>query len=136
MAAGGPPERRQGGGDEGDVFFAKAADRPRDTVGQGIARQLMAWGDDIMAARVWFDAGAVGGLHAHPHAQVSYVESGRFEVTVGRWRRVLSAGDSFYVPPDVSHGAVCLAAGVLIDVFAPHREDFLAQDCLKQGARS
>jgi quercetin dioxygenase-like cupin family protein len=27
--------------------------------------------------------------------------------------------------PNVEHGAVCLSAGVLIDVFSPAREDFL-----------
>ena len=26
------------------------------------------------------------------------------------------------------HGAVCLEEGVLIDVFTPHREDFIEED--------
>ncbi|RMF21080.1 MAG: cupin domain-containing protein, partial [Bacteroidetes bacterium] len=33
----------------------------------------------------------------------------------------------FYVPPNVLHGCVCKKDGVLIDVFSPHREDFLNQ---------
>ena len=33
----------------------------------------------------------------------------------------------FYVPPHAIHGAVCLEAGVLIDVFSPMREDFIKQ---------
>ena len=36
-----------------------------------------------------------------------------------------STGDSFYVHPNLEHGAVCRSAGVLIDVFSPMREDFL-----------
>jgi quercetin dioxygenase-like cupin family protein len=35
------------------------------------------------------------------------------------------SGDAFYIPPNVIHGAVCLEAGVLIDVFSPMREDFI-----------
>jgi quercetin dioxygenase-like cupin family protein len=29
------------------------------------------------------------------------------------------------VPSNVVHGCVCLEAGMLVDVFSPHREDFL-----------
>jgi len=39
-------------------------------------------------------------------------------------KKVLKAGDVFYVAPNLIHGAVCLEAGVLIDVFSPMREDF------------
>ncbi|OYW42124.1 MAG: cupin, partial [Azorhizobium sp. 12-66-6] len=42
----------------------------------------------------------------------------------GRTAR-LSAGDSFYVPSDVHHCAVCIEPGVLIDVFTPMRGDFV-----------
>jgi len=38
---------------------------------------------------------------------------------------VLNAGDAFYIPPNVLHGAICREAGVLIDVFSPMREDFI-----------
>jgi hypothetical protein len=31
------------------------------------------------------------------------------------------------VAPDELHGCVCLEEGVLIDVFSPHRADFLAK---------
>ena len=36
-----------------------------------------------------------------------------------REQRVLQAGDAYYVPVNVVHGAVCLEAGVLVDVFCP-----------------
>jgi quercetin dioxygenase-like cupin family protein len=35
------------------------------------------------------------------------------------------AGDSTYKQPDIEHGAVCLEAGVLLDIFTPCRQDFL-----------
>ena len=57
-----------------------------------------------------------------------YVESfttGCFEVTIGEEKKVLRAGDGYYVAPNLPHGCVCLEAGVLIDTFSPMREDFL-----------
>lgn len=44
---------------------------------------------------------------------------------IGDATRVLGAGDSFFVAPEVEHGVVAMEAGVLVDVFAPAREDFL-----------
>ncbi|RME94601.1 MAG: cupin domain-containing protein [Alphaproteobacteria bacterium] len=99
-------------------------------------RQLLGYNDAIMAARVWFDEGAVGALHKHPHSQVAYVESGRFDVTVGGETRTLTAGDSFYVAPDTMHGAVCREAGVLIDIFSPARKDFLVEGAKSGGYQS
>ncbi|MBT8068508.1 MAG: cupin domain-containing protein [Gammaproteobacteria bacterium] len=81
-----------------------------------------------MMVRVEFDAGAVGAVHAHPHTQVTYVESGEFDVIIDGVETRLGPGDSFFVAPNLDHGAVCRKAGVLIDVFSPVREDFLDQD--------
>ncbi len=105
--------------------FVRADVAGAEEVAPGIRCQLLGFGDALMGARVWFSTGAVGELHAHPHAQMSYVESGEFKVTVGAEQQTLSAGDSFFVPSQSRHGAVCLQAGVLIDVFAPAREDFI-----------
>jgi quercetin dioxygenase-like cupin family protein len=38
---------------------------------------------------------------------------------------VLKQGDTYYIPPHIVHGAVALEVGVLVDVFAPFREDFV-----------
>jgi len=51
--------------------------------------------------------------------------SGKFELTIGGEKKILEAGDGYYVEPDELHGAVCLEAGVLIDCFTPMRADFL-----------
>ena len=78
-----------------------------------------------MMVRVDFEPGAVGAVHHHPHRQVTYVASGRFEITVGAERRELDAGDSFFAAADVPHGVRATHAGTLIDVFTPMRRDFL-----------
>lgn len=95
-------------------------------VDAGVSRQILAHDPQLMMVRVVFKKGAVGYVHSHPHRQVTYVESGRFDATMGDTRQVLGPGDSYYAPPDVPHGVVALEDGVLIDVFTPAREDFLA----------
>lgn len=85
----------------------------------------MAWDDKLMLVKVEFEKGGVGTLHQHYHSQISHVESGVFEVEIAGEKKVLQAGDVFYIPSNAIHGAVCLEAGVLIDVFSPMREDFV-----------
>ena len=96
-------------------------------VGPGVKRQIMAYDDKILLVKVSFDKGGIGPLHQHYHSQVTYVESGAFQVMIDGERRTLRKGDAFYIPTDALHGAVCTEAGVLIDVFSPIREDFFPQ---------
>ena len=91
----------------------------------GIERQVFGYDDRVMLVKVKFETGAVGSIHEHPHTQVTYVESGVFELTIDNEKQILKTGDGFYVPPNTLHGSVCIEAGVLIDVFSPHRADFL-----------
>ena len=100
----------------------------KEKVGDGLTRQLFGYDDAILMARVEFEAGAVGEVHSHTHSQVSYVESGEFDVYIDGVEERLGPGDSFYIHPNLDHGAVCRKAGVLLDVFSPVREDFLDED--------
>ena len=96
-----------------------------EDVAPGMKRQIMGFDGQIMMVKVQFDKGGVGELHEHHHSQVTYVENGSFELSIGGEKKVLKGGDAFYIPPHVVHGCVCLEGGVLIDVFSPVREDFL-----------
>jgi len=108
--------------------FMLGARTPRESVGEGLVRQLFGYDDSILMAKVDFEAGAVGTVHAHTHSQVSYVVSGEFDVSIDGVETRLGPGDSFYIEPNLDHGAVCRKAGVLIDVFSPIRDDFLPKD--------
>jgi len=110
---------------QSDAFIFGATQEIED-LGGGIKRQIMGHNQQILMAKIWFDDNAIGYVHTHHHAQVSYVESGEFEIQIDGVSKVIKAGDCFYVEPSKEHGAVCLKAGVLIDVFSPCREDFLA----------
>ncbi len=96
-----------------------------ETVGEGLKRKIMGYDDKIMLVKVHFEVGAVGIMHKHYHSQVTYVESGAFDVTIDGETKRLIGGDSFYIPPHIMHGAICRESGVLIDVFSPIREDFM-----------
>jgi quercetin dioxygenase-like cupin family protein len=105
--------------------FSPAADLAWEATGPGVRRTLVAYNNDLLLVKVEFETGAVGALHQHVHSQISYIESGEFEVTVGDETRVLQAGDTFYAAPNVPHGVVARQTGVLLDSFSPVRLDFL-----------
>ena len=92
---------------------------------QGLTRQIMGYDGQLMLVKVKFEKGAIGYVHEHFHSQATYVVSGKFEVMINGEKKILEAGDGFYIDPDVPHGAVCLEEGILIDTFSPMRQDFL-----------
>ncbi|MFC2084540.1 cupin domain-containing protein [Bacteroidota bacterium] len=96
-----------------------------ENVAKGMKRKIMGFNDEIMMVKVHFDKGGIGAKHKHRHSQTTYVESGKFEVSVGDDTKILTGGDGFYIPPEIEHGALCLEEGILIDVFSPIREDFM-----------
>lgn len=106
-------------------LFQIVSEIPWEDAGAGISRQVYGYDEKIMLVKAKFSKGATGALHEHHHSQVTYVESGVFEMTIGSEKRRIGAGDGFYVPPHVVHGCICIEAGMLIDVFSPKREDFL-----------
>ena len=105
--------------------FQIATEMGWENPGPGIKRQIMGYDGQLMMVKVVFEEGAVGTMHEHYHSQATYVASGKFELTIGEEKRILEAGDGYYVAPDVLHGCVCLEAGILIDTFSPMRADFL-----------
>lgn len=98
---------------------------PFETTPEGIKRQIMGYDDNIMLVRCTFAAGVVATRHTHPHSQLSYVVSGKFEAYMGDEMKVIGPGDGYYVEPNLPHHVVCLEDGVLLDMFSPMRKDFL-----------
>ena len=101
------------------------ADIALEPVADGLSRKVCAHNDNVMVVEVHFEAGVTAPLHHHVHEQITYVMSGKFEFTVGDKTYIVGAGDSLYKQPNIEHGATCLESGMLLDVFTPHREDFL-----------
>ena len=106
-------------------LFAQADASEWIELAPGNTRRVLIHLPELMQVEFGFAKGAVGALHKHPHIQVSYVAEGSFEVTIGEQTQVVGQGGSFIVPSNVEHGVVALEAGRLVDVFTPHRADFL-----------
>ncbi|MBI5303224.1 MAG: cupin domain-containing protein [Chloroflexi bacterium] len=104
-----------------------ATDAPAVKTPDGAERRVLAFGDGLMLVQFNFDAGVASWLHSHPHEQVGYVVAGEIDFIVeGEPPVRLRAGGSYYVPSNVKHNIVTYAPTVLIDAFAPARQDFLA----------
>ncbi|WP_104042039.1 cupin domain-containing protein [Vibrio hyugaensis] len=106
-------------------MFVFNKDIALEDLGDGIKRKVLAYSDNMMSVEVYFDKGAVGALHSHPHEQITYVLSGEFEFTIGEETKVVKAGDALYKQPNIIHGCTCLSEGVLLDNFTPMRKDFV-----------
>jgi len=108
-------------------YHIKDASLVWEPADEGIKRKIMGYQPHLMLVKVHFETGAIGYKHQHPHEQVTYVLSGKFEVEIDGKKEVLEAGDAFVIPSNVEHCAVCLEEGIMIDTFSPLREDFLNQ---------
>jgi len=96
-----------------------------EVVDDKVRRKVLSHDPSLMLVKVEFQAGALGQIHQHEHIQISYVESGVFEIEINEQKQILRKGDSFHVPSNVLHGALCIENGILIDAFSPMRTDFL-----------
>lgn len=99
---------------------------PAERVADGIERQMI-WGDQVMVCRLRIAPRVVTAVHTHPHEQITMVERGTVRFTVAGQERLSLPGDVLHFPSHCEHGATVLdEEAVLIDIFSPVREDFLA----------
>ena len=99
---------------------------PVEKLEEGIERQMIV-GEKLMVCRLRFAPRIVTPAHEHPHEQITIVERGRVLFVIGAEERIAEAGDVLHFPPNSWHGATMLDEEViLIDIFSPVREDFLA----------
>lgn len=100
-------------------------DAKAEDLGNGVVRRVLAYSKDLMCVENTFAEGAIGALHHHPHTQITYVVSGKFEFEIDGVKKVVQAGDTMLKTNSVEHGCKCLEAGILLDIFNPMREDFV-----------
>lgn len=106
-------------------MFIFNSDCKLEDLGGGVSRKILAHTGSLMQVQVFFEQGAIGAMHSHPHEQLTYVLEGEFEFTIGDETRIVKAGDTLYKQPDIVHGCVCTKKGILLDTFTPQRQDFL-----------
>ena len=85
-------------------------------------------GEKAMINYIVMEPGAVVPLHSHPHEQLGYVISGSIAMNIAGEVTVLGPGDGYTLAGGVEHGGTAGADGcVVVDVFAPVREDYAAR---------
>jgi quercetin dioxygenase-like cupin family protein len=62
--------------------------------------------------------------HSHHNEQITMIEKGALKFAIDGGHKVVRAGETLVIPPNVPHGVVALEDTVLVDVFAPARDDW------------
>ncbi|MFA9391004.1 MAG: cupin domain-containing protein [Prolixibacteraceae bacterium] len=106
--------------------FILTSEMEWEELGGGVSRKFLGYDNQIMMVQVKFEKGALGSAHQHFHTQATYCAAGKFEFTIDGEVKIVQGGDGVYIAPNLLHSALCLEAGILIDVFSPVREDFLS----------
>ena len=91
----------------------------------GVELRTVAHGDRSLMGLFRIAAGAVIPVHDHPQEQTGYLVSGRLEFTVDGCVVVAEPGAAWNLPAGTPHGATALDDCVVVEVFAPVREDYL-----------
>jgi quercetin dioxygenase-like cupin family protein len=92
-------------------------------------------GDRISLGVIELDADSVVPEHRHPHEQLGMCLSGSLVFRVGNESRELGPGETWTIPGDVPHEVhVGPHGAVVIDVFAPTRDDWLEAPTAEQRA--
>lgn len=99
-------------------------DLPREAVTPGIVRQYVT-GDESTFSRWEVAAGGVVPMHSHHNEQVTLLISGAADVASGDQRIALTAGDMLVLPPNVPHAYTFTEDSVVIEFFAPRRQDWI-----------
>jgi unsaturated pyranuronate lyase len=92
----------------------------------GLKRRVLAYNEKLFLAEHEMVKGWVGTVHSHPHDQIVYVVHGHLKVTCQGKTFEIRTGDTFVVRGGVEHGASALEESLVIDVFTPWREDYIA----------
>jgi quercetin dioxygenase-like cupin family protein len=79
-------------------------------------------------ARLEIQKGAVVAAHSHVHEQIATVEKGAMKFLIEGGEQIVSAGQSIVLPPHMPHGVEALEDSLVVDVFAPAREDWIRGD--------
>lgn len=118
-------------GQEKSVYFPNPADAPKLVQMPGLETTILTGlhGERMMMVLSATLPGHTVPLHSHPHEQVGIVHAGQAVLRIGDEERLVQQGDFYGIPAGVPHGDTCVGdvPFVMLDVFHPAREDFLAK---------
>ena len=99
------------------------SEEPVERLSPTIGRQMIHT-ERMTLARVLLTEGALVPRHEHENEQIATVLEGRLRFVVGDEERIVSAGESVPLAANVPHEVEALEDSVVLDVFAPARDDW------------
>ena len=100
---------------------------PAEQLNANVTRQVI-HAANITAARMHLLQGATVPEHRHPSEQIAFLERGKLRFTLDGEVCLLEAGEILEIPPNVPHSVEVVEESVVVDVFAPVREDWIRGD--------
>ena len=95
---------------------------------KGLNLDSLAVGEKSMVTKMNYVKGNFASMHTHPHEQCGYVISGEYRLIIDGDRKIdviMHPGDTYAIPGNTPHSFEVIEGGEVIDVFTPHREDYL-----------
>ncbi|MGA2198697.1 MAG: cupin domain-containing protein [Nitrososphaerales archaeon] len=101
----------------------------------GIRRRILVNNSGATAAVYKLNRGSEVPLHSHPQAQYGVCVEGAGAFTVGDKTWTMKKGDSYYIPPSMTHRLKIDQAGdaTLVEFFTPIRRDFIKETLPADG---
>jgi len=95
-----------------------------DELDSGGERRILAYTDEIMLVHYSLKPGDEGAPHSHEETvQASFVIEGSLEL-LGEYSTTVEAGDSYVIPPGITHGVQAKEPCQVIDAFSPPLEKY------------
>jgi quercetin dioxygenase-like cupin family protein len=107
-------------------MIVKAGDDGYNELLPGVRLKTLTHGPKTHLTEVRFVAGAMVPEHQHPEEQTGYLVDGRLRFFGADGETVVAPGDSWTFEAGVPHGAEALEDSVVVEMFSPVREDYLA----------
>ena len=92
----------------------------------GIKVKTLVYGDKSLLVEFLMAKGSQLTPHSHPEEQNGYLVSGRMRLHFGGETHEVFPGDSWTVPGGLEHGGEILEDSVVVGVFAPVRQSYVA----------
>jgi quercetin dioxygenase-like cupin family protein len=107
--------------------IVKRKDAPQLETVKGRHGEILMAGEKAMMMINTIEPGLPTPPHTHPHEQIGFLIEGRGIVYIGDEKEEIEAQCTFLVPPHIPHNfdATGDEPAVLIECFAPPREDYL-----------
>lgn len=107
------------------MFYQRSEEGYR-TLADGVRMKSLIHGERTHLCEFRIAKGGCVPQHSHPHEQIGYLIAGRVRFRVGNETFDAGPGDSWCLPGNLPHAADILEDSIMVEVFSPCREDYLA----------